>query len=260
MIPTFYNSACVCVPYRLVQPGGGWGKVALQVRWALFHHPSHGFVMVDTGYTPAVTQGGSWALRAYAHVLGPQLFAQGQPMAVLAANGLSPEDIGTVIVTHYHADHIAGLRDFPNARLIAPGQGHDAGLRHGVFRELLPSDFAARHQPFESCAPCEWQGIQARDVFGDGEVLAVPLGGHAKGQHGLWFAQAQVFYAVDVEWTLPALDPQIGRPLAGALIADDRRAVDQSRAFVWGLMQQGIQVVLCHDPAPTRWDAPKVMI
>lgn len=37
----------------------------------------------------------------------------------LAENGVKPEDVGTVLFTHGHQDHVAGLSMLPNARIAA---------------------------------------------------------------------------------------------------------------------------------------------
>ena len=36
----------------------------------------------------------------------------------LGAFGLKPPDIRLIFVSHFHADHIAGLRDFPDATYV----------------------------------------------------------------------------------------------------------------------------------------------
>ena len=50
----------------------------------------------------------------------------GRLLANLAAAGFKPEDIDTVLISHYHGDHIMGLRNkagqltFPRARIMVP--------------------------------------------------------------------------------------------------------------------------------------------
>lgn len=65
-------------------------------------------VLIDTGYGSS----------------GPP--TAGMLQASLAAAGLAPGDVGKVILSHFHRDHICGLRDadgalaFPNAELLVP--------------------------------------------------------------------------------------------------------------------------------------------
>ncbi len=54
----------------------------------------------------------------------------GRLLANLAAAGFKPEDIDTVLITHYHGDHIQGLRRkdgslvYPNAKVMVPEPEH----------------------------------------------------------------------------------------------------------------------------------------
>ena len=54
----------------------------------------------------------------------------GRLLANLAAAGFKPEDIDTVLITHYHGDHIQGLRRkdgslvYPNAQVMVPEPEH----------------------------------------------------------------------------------------------------------------------------------------
>lgn len=41
----------------------------------------------------------------------------------LSATGLAAKDVDAIILSHFHADHIAGLRDFPDVSCICSGEG-----------------------------------------------------------------------------------------------------------------------------------------
>src|SRR5689334_19267980 len=106
----FANSAWVSAAERLILRGGTWQSVRLRVRYGLFFHPAAGPVLVDTGYTPEALSGDRRGrmLRLYGALLKPQLNADEQVLPLLRRFGLSPDDIRTIIVTHFHADHISG--------------------------------------------------------------------------------------------------------------------------------------------------------
>lgn len=267
MKPVFANSAFVTAPERLFLRGGAWRRVPLKVRYGFFRHPTAGAVLIDTGYGPSVTQGPrSLALRLYNRVLGPSLLADGQPETVLRRLGLKPEDVSTVIVTHFHADHVAGLNLFPKARIVAKvevlrtilKQSAYKNLRHGVFSELLPPDLASRVEDVDGVAVREAPfGLgRGRDLFGDGSVLAVDLPGHAEGHFGLCFANLPVplLYAVDAQWCAEALEEGRRPGFPASLIADDPSALAESTRRVLAFRQAGGEVLLCHDPAESRYD------
>ncbi|WP_322889430.1 MULTISPECIES: MBL fold metallo-hydrolase [unclassified Yoonia] len=266
--PVFANSALVKAPERLVLRGAPWRQRALWVRYGLYLSPVAGPVLIDTGYTAHALQaaGRSAALRFYGRALGAHLLPDGQPEPFLARHGLRVDDITTVIVTHFHADHVSGLHLFPKARFIAGRAGWDAlrgagrwgNLRHAVFPELLPPDFAERLDLIEDKPLVQTDLGMAHDLLGDGALLALALPGHAVGHLGLLFAALKkpLLYAVDTQWMLAAL-PAARRPgLPAMLVATDRAAHAGSCDLVAGVAASGGDVVLCHDPAPTRYDEP----
>ncbi|TGQ51725.1 MBL fold metallo-hydrolase [Mesorhizobium sp. M1C.F.Ca.ET.193.01.1.1] len=264
----FANSAWVNAAERLILRGGGWQSVRLRVRYALIFHPVAGPVLVDTGYTPEALSGERRGrmLRLYGALLKPELNAAEQVLPVLSRFGLSPDDIRTVIVTHFHADHISGLSLFPKARFIASdaawarvrSRTPRQNLRHGVFTELFQADFETRLDGLSSKPRVEANGgvPGGADLFGDGSVIAVDLPGHADGQFGLLFSglDRPLLYAVDVQWMLQALTESRTPGFPATLIAEDAGAIEPTSAMLRHFMDTGGEVVLCHDPVPTVYD------
>lgn len=255
--PVFANTAFVHTRMRYVLRGGR-GRVSLPVRCGLLVHPEQGPILIDAGYGPRVTSdpGRGLALRIYAAVFPVELNPAESPLALLADHGFKPRDVKTVIVTHLHADHVAHLRDFPNARFVTDGQVSGA-MRHGVFNEVLPDDFAARQDEMRAGAFADLPfGLgQGHDLLGDGTVLGVPLPGHAPGHFGLCFPGATpLLYAVDTQWMLDAIlqDRVPGFPLS--LVASDKTTATGSIAFARAFAQAGGMVMTCHDPAMTPYD------
>lgn len=249
--PRFLNSAFVRTPERLVLRAGRWTMVDLPVRFGLYEHPRLGACLIDTGYSRRVASGArSLALRTYAMVLRPRLEVQALPEGPVAA----------ILLTHLHADHVAALRDYPNATLYADGAGVDhfldggafTRIRHGVFRELLPDDFRARVVRFEQAPLVEAPlglGL-ARDVFGDGEVLALPLPGHMLGHTGFVWPKLErpLLYAADAQWLRRAVmeDRQPGPP--ASWIMHDPSAAQMTNKRIAAFARAGGEVVFCHDP------------
>jgi glyoxylase-like metal-dependent hydrolase (beta-lactamase superfamily II) len=253
--PAFYNSAYVSAPERFVLAGGRWTLINIPIRYGIYEHKRVGRCLIDTGYCPRVTRGPrSLPLRIYAGLLRPRLETHSLPKAAPA--------IDAILLTHLHADHISALRDYPQARLYADGAGVDHFLdggsfnrvRHGVFRELLPEDFRARLVRYESLPPVEAPlGLgPARDVFGDGEVLAVPLPGHMRGHTGFVWPKLEraLLYAADAQWLARAVMENRPPGPPARWIMDDPTADAETRARIAAFARAGGEVVYCHDPDP----------
>jgi len=173
-------------------------------------------------------------------------------------------DIGKKEGWHFHADHISSLRDFARAEIITCGEAARrvtgmsaaAALRHGIFKELLPPDFAQRLRPLQGMTrvPTDTVLGEGYDLFADSSYLAVPLPGHAFGHFGVfWRDQAgPVIYATDASWTIEALTRDQTPWISSAYVFDDRRAGRQTQQRLREFQRQGGRVLLCHDVEDER--------
>jgi glyoxylase-like metal-dependent hydrolase (beta-lactamase superfamily II) len=266
----FANSAFVPAPEALVRRGGAWRWLDLRVRYGIIRHPLRGVWLIDTGIGPQALDapGRPFALRAYASALRYRLQATQSPHAVLDAMGLRPRDVAGVIVTHFHADHVARLAEFPMARIVTHEptlaqvrSAHDlVNIAHGVFPSLIPAGLEMRLACTTTLPQRDLPyGLgQGADLFGDGSCLVAHLPGHAAGHFGLAFPQLArpLLYACDAQWVLPALQDGAapGYPLRAVL--DDPALAADSAGLVAGWSAAGGQVMLCHDPDPTGYDLP----
>ncbi len=121
--------------------------------------------------------------------LGPDA---GKLLANIHAAGVSPESIDTILLTHMHPDHSAGLTDmtsgksnYPNAELVVHENEpkywfDDSAMARGTEREKELMFQQAREQ----CAPYR----DRMRTFTSGEVFpgvaAVPCHGHTPGHSG----------------------------------------------------------------------------
>lgn len=233
---------------------------------ALIEHPDHGPLLWDAGYAPRLLEAlRPWPFPIYRMAtplcIEPELAAAAQ----LARMGIAPEAIGHVIVSHFHADHIAGLRDFPAAAIVADADAIDsiigltgvAALRRAFVPALLPKDFARRAYPvgrFEG-PPVAPFGA-SYDLFGDGALLLLRLPGHARGQLGLLArtASGPVLLAADGAWLSRSIRERRGPGLAGYLIADSPRALDETLAKLHAFSSEHPEVPIIPTHCPESYE------
>jgi len=229
---------------RVARSGGSWRRVAFPSMCALIVHPTIGPILYDTGYAAHfLTATAAFPERLYRWITPMQLPAHETLAAQLARQGLSPADIRLCVISHFHADHVAGLRDLKNARFVCLRADYDAArpgsrlarVRKGLLTALLPDDFAARVQFADErhslALPADLRPLgPAIDLLGDGRIAAVRLPGHSAGQLGLLFTDAngrRVLLCADAAWHRRALtDGELPARVAGLVMHDWRHYLD----------------------------------
>ena len=175
---------------RLVRRDGAWRTRTLPARFAALEHADGRLWLFDTGYHPALRTALTGAARAY-HRLVPWQ-APLSTAEALSSRGLDPATVEVVVLSHLHADHVAGLVDFPGARIRLTRTALDhlhaldplTRLRQGYFPELLPADLEARLDPLPEPPPARRLADSAAPLMEGVDVVSLP--GHAAGQVGLW--------------------------------------------------------------------------
>jgi glyoxylase-like metal-dependent hydrolase (beta-lactamase superfamily II) len=220
---------------RVTMVGGGMRIITFPSICALIVHPREGAILYDTGYADHFLNATArLPERAYRWLTPVTLPAQDRLGVQLARLGVALGDIRWCVLSHLHADHIAGVRDLPAARFIASRQdvadlrsrSRLGGLLKGLLPKLLPPDFDSRLQYAEALpqrAPAAgWEALgDGFDLFGDDSVLAVPLAGHTPGHLGLLLRDQQdrrVLLCADAAWSRRAWQEQrlpslLARPL-----------------------------------------------
>jgi glyoxylase-like metal-dependent hydrolase (beta-lactamase superfamily II) len=183
----------------------GFGKITLPALVAALRHPQAGLLLFDTGYGPHLAHSRSFPARLYRRLL---------PFT-LAADPLPTDGLSAIIVSHFHPDHIGGLRSLPAVPLYHSREGLAQlralsayqQARHAFLPELLPPTFPSR--AIEDCPRVTPPNLapftEAYDLLHDGSLLAVPLPGHALGQHGLLCRHrdgSETFLVADAAWVL----------------------------------------------------------
>lgn len=223
----------------------------------------NGLVAWDTGYASHFQEAAQGIYRLYPMVT-PIHFDDSESLRhQLQHAGVTPRDLRMIILSHFHADHIAGLRDFPDTKLVCSKLAWDsvklctgfAALRKAFLPRLLPASIE-QHLNFIEASPLVQTPhallpfTQAWDLLGDGELLIVALPGHAEGQLG-------AFIATESGWQLLAADaawaPEAYRDLRGPselsfLIQHNRRQYYQTLHALNALHQTGrVSIHLAHE-------------
>lgn len=202
--------------------GGSRRAIDFPALVGLLEHPQLGLVLYDTGYSrhfEAATKRFPECL--YRTITPVTLPPAEELLTQLESRGIQASDIQYILISHFHADHVAGLRDFPMARYIATRKeyqqskhwGRLTRLRHAFLRNLLPEDFEERLTYAETCAPvvlpAAWSPfVSAYDLLQDGSVLGIDLPGHVSSQLGLAFHEetdGPMFLVGDACWKVESL-------------------------------------------------------
>jgi len=203
----------------------------------LLRHPRQGWILFDTGYAQHfIDATRHLPERLYRAVTPVHLDPQQALIAQLRRDGIEPADIGTIVLSHFHGDHVAGVADFPRARLICAREAWDDlqargridALRHGLLPKLLPDDFSERVEWIEDKPACALSTNFAafgrgHDLLGDGSLIAIALPGHAAGHYGVLFEadEGRVFLVADAAWSLQAIHADTPPPaLVTGLLGD----------------------------------------
>jgi len=258
---------CLASEHHLIS-GGARRTVECHSLVALLHHARHGWLLWDAGYAPRLFDAlaqfpFSLYRRATPLCLPPELALPVQ----LDRFGLAPADVSHVLLSHFHPDHVGGLRDFPGARIVATRAAQEAvagrtgwaALRRAFVPSLLPDDFAARATllpPFDG-PNLPFLG-PTHDLFGDGSLRLVALPGHARGQIGLYAAQVPnggpFLFVADAAYQTRAIQENRAAHAITNVFTDDVRAARQTlaRLHAFAAARPDVTLVPTHCPDAYR--------
>ncbi len=176
-------------------------KLHIDINCFLLRGPS-GLTLIDSGIGP------SWG-EAFGHA-----------RTALEAAGITPDQIGQVLLTHLHTDHALGLLNgkdawLPKAEILIPA-AELAYFTDAAARAATPED---RRETFDIAAAilAAYEGrvhtIEAGEVPGLPGIELIPLPGHTPGHSGykLNGAETLLIWADTVHLqALQAPDPDLG--------------------------------------------------
>lgn len=204
---------------RFVIRDGGKDRVSFPALCYVLHHPQKGPILFDTGFSYKFTQNCRRFPDLFYNLLIPVEMTAVDDLAVQIKKhaGLEARDIRTIILSHFHIDHMASLCDFPNAQIICSRTAYNSvrnlgnlrGILHAFLPRLLPPDFVGRARfvedtPRQALSDAMAPFRQGFDILGDGSIMAIPLPGHAAGQFGTIFDAIdgkKTFLVADACWS-----------------------------------------------------------
>lgn len=225
---------------------------------ALLRHPEHGWVLFDTGYSGHFLEATATFPERLYRLVTPVHFSPSESLATqLRRDGIAPNDIGWIVVSHLHGDHVGGLADFKNARVACSREAWNdlharsrlGALRVGLLPALLePFRHASMHwfedRPARELPPPFDRFDHGRDLFGDGSLLVVPLPGHAAGHFGALFddGHGPVFLVADASWSSQAIRDNTPPPALVTSWLGDTEAYRDTLARLHGLHRAAPQL------------------
>ncbi|MET0287766.1 MAG: MBL fold metallo-hydrolase [Polyangiales bacterium] len=159
--------------------GGSFGDERLFSQSALLVRHPRGDLLIDTGL-------GTHAREHFATT--PFLMRQFAKLTLhtpaatrLRANAYDLHELGGIVLTHAHWDHVSGVPDFPGVPLwmnAAESAFVHAGSRHSA---LLHSFGKLPTHPYQFARKPYLGFAESFDVWGDGSIVLVPAPGHTPG-------------------------------------------------------------------------------
>lgn len=184
-------------------------------------HSKKGHILIDTGYSDYFFKETKTFPYSLYRKITPLSFSNHESAKhQLERLGVKASDVRYIFITHFHGDHIAGLKDFPNAIFICSKKAYESvknlvglkAVRNGFIPGFLPKDFLDRVKfleegpTYQEKVKSSWRlakpGEPVFDVFGDGSLLSVDLSGHANGQMGVYmsYRNRNIWLIADAAW------------------------------------------------------------
>lgn len=213
-----YAVGCCSHSERTAIQDGRKSPVVFPALCFVLKHPTKGIILFDTGFSSRFVEiCKNFPDSLYNFLLPVKIKPEDDFASQLTKHqNIRCEEVKTIIISHFHVDHIAGLLDFPNARFICSRESYEAikhlgrlgALVRAYCPKLMPADFADRCDFIENAqsvnlldeiSPFEF----GYDLFADRSIFAVSLPGHAKGHFGVVFKNKNnetIFLVSDACW------------------------------------------------------------
>lgn len=221
-----------CVhPEFVVLKGGRFKHIQFPAMVALIEH-QRGNLLFDTGYSEHF-------FTATAH-FPEKLYALTTPVTldqplVKRIN----KQVDFIFLSHLHADHIAGIKDFPNIPVYCSKEAYlfsqDKTIsvfnktKKGILPALLDQEFAQRVMFIEDLPevvlPEQLKPFEKGYLLFD-DIYIIALPGHAKGQYGLFYNN--YFFIADAVWNMKTITENRRPNILSAIVMEDWKSYHET--------------------------------
>lgn len=249
-------------PQCVAARGTGFKSIEFPALCFLIKHPEKGYILYDTGYDNYFfEETKAFPNKLYAIITPVHLKEEECLGNQLKALGLTFNDISHVIISHFHADHIAGIKNFTTSKFICFSDDLKKYKKMNSFKQLtkaflsglVPKDFESRMIDVNGLqkSTFELEGFpEVYDIFGDNSLLAVPLSGHTEKQLGLFFQEKnqQYFLVADAVWGIDYLRNNQRPSSITRLLVDSKRNFDDTFNKLRNILtkHKDIQIIPSH--------------
>jgi glyoxylase-like metal-dependent hydrolase (beta-lactamase superfamily II) len=224
---------------RTLIGGGSTEAIEIPVPAWLVRHGDD-VVVFDAGLHPALA-GSSEPLGRMSKLFQPMLEEDGSIGCRLTQHDVDPHGAFTVVVSHTHFDHVGGLCEMPNARVVVNRDEWAIAMAAGQEGGFDTALVDLGHDVLTITGE--------HDLFGDGAITCIPTPGHTCGHQSLRVITSggPVILTSDACYFTRTLDDEVLPPFAF-----DHDLQRRSLALLRREREKGTRIVPGHDAEAFR--------
>jgi glyoxylase-like metal-dependent hydrolase (beta-lactamase superfamily II) len=173
--------------------------------------------------------------------------------AQLEEQGIRPDQINMILISHSHWDHVSGWEDFPQVEgwMTKEEAAYSRALPESELMKRMLDKVKLRE--IDLSGPPYENFDRSLDLFGDGSIVLVPLAGHTPGSMGMFAnlrSGKRFLFIGDLTWAIEGAQIPAERPwISRKLVDKDEEQVRRSIVRVHQLMNRypDLIVVPAHD-------------
>ncbi len=222
----------------------------------LIFHKVHGYILIDTGYTKRIFENG-WRSKTYNLLNKTICNSENYLVNQLKKDGIENKEIKNIILTHLHPDHIGGLKDFPDAKILMAKECdpllHRSRVMDLVFNNLLPEDIQKRKKLIDLYDRSPLKEFKGFDLYNDNSIWLINLEGHAIGQMGVFLPEYNLFIIADTVWGTEFINEKL-KFIPRFIQSKNVKFLDTIECIKNVLKQKEIQIITSHGAEEIQYE------